>query len=420
VELRTNAGEILIFDCGTGVRPLGVELATSEPKLDRFSILIGHTHWDHIQGFPFFAPVFTPGKHIDVYAPQGGQHSLHHVLAGQMEFTYFPIELDQLPATINYHELQEDTYAIGGVRVTTQFLNHPAPTLGYRVEGDQATVVYLTDHEPYAEPLWRSDAAPGRIAAMLHDGDRRHAEFMAHADLVIHDAQYTPEEYSAKKNWGHSHFEYVVEVAAAAGVRRLALTHHDPTHDDTQVAELEQRARAVAARRGADIEVFCAYEGCTLAVQPGGTPSKDLPTPAAVGLSHQATLLFVDDNNELRQLTARFLTREGFKVRQAADGRQALDQLNDGLPDLVLLDLEMPKLGGLEVLRVMRSKTYTAHVPVLILTGAVDEDSISAGFAAGATDYLSKPFSTPQLIARVRACLARADADKRQNGQRQS
>jgi len=410
VELRTADGEVLIFDCGTGARPLGAELVAGGAQPGRVSILIGHTHWDHIQGFPFFAPIFTPGSRIDVYAPQGGQRSLHQVLAGQMEFTYFPVELDQLPATINYHELGEGTYDIGGVRVTTQFLNHPAPTLGYRVESAHATFVYLTDHEPYAETLWRSDAEPGHISSMLHAGDRRHAEFMAHADLVIHDAQYTPEEYQAKKNWGHSHFTYVVEVAAAAGARRLALTHHDPAHDDAQVAELERQARAVAAQRGADMEILCAYEGyaCDLrrgdGVSPALTPAQEASAPAA------PSLLFVDDNEELRQLTIQFLTREGFQVREAGDGREALARLDEALPDLMLLDLDMPELGGLEVLRLMRAKPHAARVPVLILTGMADESSIRAGFEAGATDYLSKPFSTPQLIARVRACLARAVA----------
>src|SRR5216110_2901237 len=144
-----------------------------------------------------------------------------------MEFTYFPVELDQLPATITYYDLTEGLHTIAGARVATQFLNHPAITLGYRVEADGVAVVYLVDHEPFSDELWRAHAEPGRIESILHDGDRRHAKFMADADLVIHDAQYTPEEYRARKNWGHSPFDYVVELACSAGVKRLALTHHD-------------------------------------------------------------------------------------------------------------------------------------------------------------------------------------------------
>lgn len=412
VELETAAGQTLIFDCGTGARPLGAKLAASPTKTGNYSILIGHTHWDHIQGFPFFAPVFIPGTQIDVYAPEGGQKSLQDVLGGQMEFTYFPVELAQLPATINYHELGEGTYDIAGVKVVTQFLNHPATTLGYRVESEQGTIVYLMDHEPFSERLWQSDKEPGHIESMLHEGDRRHAKFMAHADLVIHDAQYTPEEYGAKKNWGHSTFEYVTEVAAAAGVRKLALTHHDPAHDDDFVSEIECRARETAARRGSSIEVFCAYEGCALDIETGEGAYQKTEPPTSAKPTAAQNLLLADDNEELRTLTKRFLEREGFKIREASNGRDALERLSESLPDLLVLDLDMPQMGGLEVLRFIRAQPGAIHVPVLIVTGTEDESSISACFAAGATDYILKPFSTPQLIARVRACLARVAAPR--------
>jgi hypothetical protein len=143
-----------------------------------------------------------------------------------MEYTYFPIELGQLAAAISYHDLNEGIHTIGGARVATQYLNHPATTLGYRVEADGVAVVYLVDHEPFADSLWRAGAEPGRIESILHDGDRRHAQFMAGADLVIHDAQYTPEEYPAKKTWGHSTYEYVVQICAPpeSGVSRSPTT----------------------------------------------------------------------------------------------------------------------------------------------------------------------------------------------------
>src|SRR5436309_3467039 len=232
------------------------------------NILLGHTHWDHIQGFPFFSPAFVKGNSVTIYGPQGSRGSLHDVLAGQMEFTYFPIELNQLPAAITYHELAEGIHTIAGVRVATQFLNHPAMTIGYRVEADGVALVYLVDHEPFSDELWRAGAEPGRIESILHDGDRRHARLMADADLVIHDAQYTPEEYPAKKTWGHSTYDYVVQMAAAAGVRRVALTHHDPGHDDEAVAQIERDARALALQHDRGPEVFCAYEGCDMVLLP--------------------------------------------------------------------------------------------------------------------------------------------------------
>lgn len=410
VELETEAGETIVFDCGTGARALGLKLAAQPAKAGKCAILIGHTHWDHIQGFPFFAPAFMPGNRIDVYAPRGGHRSLQDVLGGQMEFTYFPVELAQLPARIDYHELEEGSYDIAGARVTTQFLNHPAATLGYRVETKQATIVYLTDHEAYSERLWQSDKEPGQIESMLHEGDRRHARFMAGADLVIHDAQYTPEEYGAKKNWGHSTFDYVVEVAAAAGVRKLALTHHDPSHDDAFVSEIERRARELADSRGGATEVFCAFEGCEIIVRQRREARRSRKVSTGIQKPLAPSLLLTDDNEELRKLTKQFLEREGFNVSEAANGREALDRLNESLPDLIILDLDMPVLGGLEVLKHVRTNQDTLRLPVLVLTGTEEESSIRECFEAGATDYLLKPFSTPQLIARLRACLARAVA----------
>ena len=146
VELTTNDGQRIVLDCGTGARPLGEHWMATAPQPIRASILIGHTHWDHIQGFPFFAPLFVPGNELSVYAPHGEGTSLHQVLAGQMEFTYFPVELEQLPAALKYYDLTEGISQIGGAQVESQFLNHPATTLGYRIQVDGVVVVYLADH----------------------------------------------------------------------------------------------------------------------------------------------------------------------------------------------------------------------------------------------------------------------------------
>jgi hypothetical protein len=141
-------------------------------------------------------------------------------------------------------------------------------TLGYRIEADGAAVVYSCDHEPFSETLWHESPVLGHAESIVHEGDRRHARFMEGASVVIHDAQYTPEEYPSKKNWGHSTYEYAVELAAAAGVRQLVLTHHDPTHDDAFVEEIEKRARECAKQLGGVVEVCCAYEGLNLVVEP--------------------------------------------------------------------------------------------------------------------------------------------------------
>ncbi len=281
VGVTTNAGAHFIFDCGTGARQLGVELMANAPKPISATILLSHTHWDHIQGFPFFAPLFVPGNRITICGPEGSGHTLREVLSGQMEFTYFPVDIDQLPATITFRELGEGTHEIDGTRVIAQYLNHPAMTLGYRIEADDAAVMYLSDHEPFSETLGHGSDAPRHAEAIVHVGDRRHARFMKGADLVIHDAQYTPQEYPAKKNWGHSTYEYAVGMAAAAGVRQLVLTHHDPMHDDTFVEEIEKLARIYAGQNDYEVEVCCAYEGLDLAIEPhsGKQPAGKSPAP---------------------------------------------------------------------------------------------------------------------------------------------
>ena len=276
IELTEASGEKIVLDCGTGARLLGNQLLAASDGSVSATILLTHTHWDHIQGFPFFAPLFAQGNHFRVYGPEGAHLSLRDVLAGQMEHHYFPVELDQLAARITYQDLGEGTHDIAGLKITAQQMNHPSPTLGYRIAGDGCTICYLSDHEPFYEAIWRDGAEPGRLESILEPGDRRHAEFMQGADLVIHEAQYTPDEYPAKEHWGHSTYSSVVKLAAAAGVRRLVLTHHDPSHDDVFMDAVEQLARGLAQRLDSRLEVTCAYEGLEISVQPlvrrGATP----------------------------------------------------------------------------------------------------------------------------------------------------
>jgi CheY-like chemotaxis protein/phosphoribosyl 1,2-cyclic phosphodiesterase len=410
VEVTTNGGDCFMFDCGTGARALGAKLVACAHKPISATILLSHTHWDHIQGFPFFAPLFIPGTRITVCGPEGSGRSLREVLAGQMEFTYFPVDIGQLPASITFQELGEGTYEIGGARIVAQYLHHPTMTLGYRVEVDGAALVYACDHEPFSETLWRDDPARSHAESIVHEGDRRHARFMAGADMVIHDAQYTPEESPSKKNWGHSTYEYSVGLAAAAGVRELVLTHHDPTHDDAFVDEIETRARRYAAGLGDAVRVCCAHEGLELTLAPHGV-SHLADTPVAPHSGRDARrgsrILVVDDDPDIRALANRALIQDGHIVIEASGGREALALIDSQLFDLLLLDLLMPEPGGLEVLKILRSRSATAALPIVVLTALDDEVNTRSSFELGATDYLTKPFSIPQLAARVRACLAR-------------
>jgi CheY-like chemotaxis protein/phosphoribosyl 1,2-cyclic phosphodiesterase len=403
VEVVTKTGYRFILDCGTGARELGAHLMAHEPKPIAATILLSHTHWDHIQGFPFFAPAFVPGNHITVCAPHGAGRSLQGVLAGQMEFTYFPVELGQLGAQIDYRDLVDGTFDLDGVRVTAQYLNHPAITLGYRIEADGISVLYLCDHEPYWEKLWRSDAEPGKLESILHAGDRRHADFMQNADVVIHDAQYTPEEYPAKKNWGHSTYSFVTGIAAAANVKRLFLTHHDPTHSDDVLSRIEERSREIAASLHSPIQVCCAYEGCEETFESDASHACSAPR-REFSLDRPLRILVVDDDEDLRILARKALVRGGHEVMEATGGADALQLIERQPPDLVLLDLLMPPPDGFEILRILRSRESTRSLPVIVLTVMDDEESATASFELGATDYLNKPFTAPQLDARVRSC----------------
>src|SRR2546423_5368159 len=261
VEVRAADGTIIVLDCGTGARALGLHLANTQSQPLRLHLFIGHTHWDHIQGFPFFVPAFVPGAELNVYAPLGFQQSLEEAMAGQMEYSYFPVKLRDLRSRIHFTELEEGFFRVGGVLVETQYLNHTAPTIAYRLSAGGATIAYVTDHEPFWKP---------EEGILHHPGDQRHIAFIKGADLVIHDAQYTEEEYAGRVGWGHSTLEYAVDVAMAAGARRVALFHHDPTHDDAAMERLEARAKARAEAAGSHHVVVAAGEGLQLTLAGDG------------------------------------------------------------------------------------------------------------------------------------------------------
>jgi phosphoribosyl 1,2-cyclic phosphodiesterase len=290
VSVRTDGGTFLVLDCGTGIHELGQALVAHGGPADGH-LLIGHTHWDHIQGLPFFAPLFDAVNHWDVYGPRGLDSSIDAALAGQMQYTYFPVQLLDFQAALEYHDLVEGQFRIDDVTITTRYLHHPALTLGFRIEADGATVVYTTDHEP-------STAAAG---TGLDREDALHVGFVRDADLLIHDAQYVEEEYPEKIGWGHSTVEYAVDVAVAGAVERLALFHHDPTRTDDAIDELVARARARAV--GADYpgDIFAAAEGTTITLRSddtggrGPSPVETATRTPALAELNRAVAIAVDD-----------------------------------------------------------------------------------------------------------------------------
>jgi CheY-like chemotaxis protein len=406
VEVRAPDGTLIVLDCGTGAHGLGQALmASGEPV--RGHLLISHTHWDHIQGFPFFAPLFVPGNEWDVYAPSGLGRRLEVTLAGQMEYTYFPVTLEQLGATIRYHEITEGVFDLGSVHITARYLNHPALALGYRLEVGGVTLVYATDHEPHAPPGGAARGEP------VHLEDQRHREFLADADVVIHDTQYTLEEYAQKVGWGHSPAEHVVDAVAAVGVGRLALYHHDPLRDDESLDRLVAACRERVAAAGLSTDVFGAAEGQVIDLTPREEVSPRGAPPAAVAAEaagvRQAVVLVVDDDDDTVNLLTMTLWTEGFQVLSATNGHAALEIARASRPDLVLLDWMLPGRDGLEVCRELRadSDPYLRDLPVVLLTGHAGDDDTAMGFAAGVTDYVTKPFSPAHIRSRVHTWLLR-------------
>jgi CheY-like chemotaxis protein len=204
----------------------------------------------------------------------------------------------------------------------------------------------------------------------------------------------------------------VVQIAAAAGVRRVALTHHDPSHNDHFVADIEGKARTLALEGGTGLEVFCAYEGCELVLEPRST-LKPFVTAAPFQASvaeRRFQILVVDDEPDTLTMVVRALEQDQYCVSKATSGPEALRMIDGHMPDLVVLDYKMSGMDGLAVTKRLRAKPETLLLPVLMLTAMIDEPSTRAGFEAGVTDYVTKPFSIPQLTSRVRACLTRTQA----------
>ncbi len=266
VEILTDDGTLIICDSGTGIRELGIDLVEREQEVHGH-VLLSHTHWDHIQGWPFFGPAFIRGNEFIVHALAGINRRLDEVLANQMEYTYFPVRLEDMGATIRFEESREGRQSIGPARITSHYLNHTSVCLAYRIEADGKTVVYASDTEPHGlrlEATEGSDLQPDRPPHLVHEQDRSLAAFVEGADLLIIDAQYTDEEYSRKVGWGHSTTSYATDIGVLGRVARLALYHHDPTHGDALIDDIVAGSQARAAAYGSGMKVFGAAEGLTI------------------------------------------------------------------------------------------------------------------------------------------------------------
>jgi phosphoribosyl 1,2-cyclic phosphodiesterase/ActR/RegA family two-component response regulator len=265
VELRAD-GEIVILDAGSGIRNLGLALAREfQDRPIDVRILITHTHWDHIQGFPFFIPAYNPNNKVQILGYEGARKGLLSTLSSQMESPYFPVSMRQMPSNIEVKELREFEFSIGQLRVQAIFVNHPGLCLGYRIYTSAGSVAYLPDHESYQRMRSHSGASSSvdQAELMKHTSakDQKLVEFLRGVDVLIIDSQYNDEEYKTRAGWGHGCVDDVVALALMARARQLFLFHHDPDHDDAEVLRMLAWARELVSMQGESLVVDAACEG---------------------------------------------------------------------------------------------------------------------------------------------------------------
>ena len=260
IQVTTDAGHVIVLDAGTGIRPLGLSLVGSDPV--ECAVCISHTHWDHIQGLPFFTPLFIPGSTVDFFGAFDPvyQKDLKSILAQQMEYCYFPVRGLELKADIRYHTLRDGTTVqYGDATITNVMMNHPVLTYGYRIECNGKSVFFSGDHEPPHNIYKEDDTFYGEYTQLMDDKVAGICDVANGADVFIIDAQYTEPELVHKRGWGHGSFSSALAMARRTNVKMACFTHHDPTRTDEQLDRIAEKLRKQA--RAHDPDMVIAHEG---------------------------------------------------------------------------------------------------------------------------------------------------------------
>lgn len=252
LEVTLDDGSLIVLDAGTGLRPLGVRLRDEPPR--PIHLLLTHLHVDHLEGLGAFAPIWDPATELHIWGPPSPLTSLADRIARYFSPPLFPVHLSDVPSEVSFHDAPDGSWTIGSATVTAAPIIHQGPTVGYRIEEGGRVLTYLTDHEPALGPDLRT-AAPEWISGLTLARD---------ADVLVHDCQYTDDEYPSHEGWGHSSASHVASFAERAGVDRLILFHHDPSHGDDELDRMRERvlggwavndARCAVAADGLRFEV---------------------------------------------------------------------------------------------------------------------------------------------------------------------
>jgi len=262
IEVRPDDQTLIILDAGTGIFPLAQSLFPEFPL--QCHILNTHTHWDHIQGLPFFIPFFVPGNQVHIYgaADPISQNGIHEILTTQLQYRFFPIREVELKANVHYQSMIESKQLhIGDATITAIMMNHPVINFGYRIDCQGRSMFFTGDHEPPYNIYDPEDEEYAHYQSIIDDKQQHLMDVIQGVDVMIADSSYTPEEYPAKKGWGHGTFDSCIAMAKKAKVGTLYCTHHEPTRNDDALEKVFSEAMDRNPHQAGDPEYILAREG---------------------------------------------------------------------------------------------------------------------------------------------------------------